>query len=83
MIEVQAKSFMDGNSVAIHLPNALEMQPGVDFVIRKDGDKLTVVPKGQPKRSMAELARRLRELGPPPGPPVGRKKIIFPKRRGL
>ncbi len=81
MIEVDSKTFRSGNSEAVRLPKEVAFGPEVEVTIRKVGDTLTITPKR--KRTMAELVERLREIGPPPGPPVGRQKIIFPKRRGL
>ena len=83
MVEVKAKTFTSSNSVALRLPKVLAMEPGVELVIRKVGDKLTVQPSHQPRLTMAELAAYLREIGPPPGPPKKRVKIIFPKQPGL
>lgn len=83
MIEVDSKTFKSGNSEALRLPKEVALGPDVEVTIRKIGDTLEITPKAKGKRTMAELAARLLEIGPPPGPPVGRQKIIFPKRRGL
>lgn len=83
MIEVDGKTFKSGNSVALRLPKELGFAEGVDVTLRKVGDTLEVTPKARRKKTMAELVARLREIGPPPGPRVGRQKIIFPKRPGL
>jgi antitoxin VapB len=83
MIEVDSKTFKSGNSEALRLPKEVAFGPGVEVRIRKIGDILEVSPKVKRKKTMAELAARLLELGPPPGPRVGRQKIIFPKRAGL
>lgn len=83
MIEVDSKTFKSGNSEALRLPKEVAFGPDTEVRIRKIGDTLEITPRAKCKKSMAELARRLLELGPPPGPRVGREKIIFPKRRGL
>jgi antitoxin VapB len=83
MIEVDSKTFKSGNSEALRLPKEVAFGPDVEVTIRKIGETLEVTPKAKRKKTMAELAARLLELGPPPGPPVGRQKILFPKRRGL
>ena len=81
MIEVDSKTFKSGNSIAVRLPKELAVEPNTEVTIRKVGETLTITPK--PRRTMADLVARLREIGPPPGPKVERQKIIFPKRRGL
>ena len=83
MIELDTKTFKSGNSVALRLPKELGIAEGVEVTLRKVGDTLEVTPKAKRKKTMAELVARLREIGPPPGPRVGRQKIIFPKRPGL
>ena len=83
MIELHGKTFRSGNSTALRLPKALAVDPGTEVTIRKIGDTLEITPKAKRKKTMAELAARLEELGSPPGPKVGRQKILFPKRRGL
>jgi antitoxin VapB len=81
MIEVDSKTFKSGNSVAVRLPRELAVESETEVTIRKVGDTLTIVPK--PKRTMAQLVARLREIGPPPGPKLKRERAIFPKRPGL
>ena len=83
MIEVDCKTFKSGNSEALRLPKEVAFGADVAVTIRKVGNTLEVTPKVQPKKTMAELAAQLLEIGSPPGPKVGRQKIIFPKRRGL
>lgn len=83
MIEVDTKTFKSGNSVALRLPKELGFAEGVEVTLRKVGDTLEVTPKQKQRMSPAELVAKLREIGKPPGPPVGRLKPIFPKRRGL
>ena len=83
MIEVDSKTFKSGNSEALRLPKEVAFGPDVEVTIRKIGNTLEVTPKAKAKKSMAELVSRLREIGPAPGPRVGRQKIIFPKRSGL
>lgn len=83
MIEVTSKTFKSGNSEALRLPKEVALGPNVEVTIRKIGDTLEITPKAKRKKTMAELVARLREIGPPPGPRVGRLKPIFPKRPGL
>ena len=83
MIEVDSKTFKSGNSEALRLPKEVAFGPDVEVTIRKVGDRLTIEPKREPKRTMAELAARLRECGTPPGPKFRRERILPPKRQGL
>ncbi len=83
MIEVDSKTFKSGNSEAVRLPKEVAFGADVAVTIRKIGDTLEITPKIKRKMTMAELAAKLLEIGPSPGPPVGRQRIIFPKRRGL
>ena len=80
---MNSKTFMSGNSEAVRLPKEVAFGEGVEVTIRKVGDTLEIRPKKERRLTMKELVEKLREIGPPPGPPVGREKIIFPKRRGL
>jgi antitoxin VapB len=81
MIEVHSKTFRSGNSVAVRMPKEVAFDPDIEVVISRVGDVVTIMPKD--KMTPAELVRRLREIGPPPGGVQKREKIIFPKRRGL
>jgi len=83
MIELDGKTFKSGNSVALRLPKELGIAEGVEVTLRKVGDTLEITPKAKRRITPAELVAELRKIGTPPGPPVGRLKPIFPKRRGL
>jgi antitoxin VapB len=83
MIEIDTRTFKSGNSVALRLPKELGVVEGIEVTVRKVGDTLEVTPKQKPRMTPAELVAKLREIGPPSGPKVGRLKPIFPKRRGL
>jgi antitoxin VapB len=83
MIEVESKTFRSGNSVALRLPKELGFAEGVAVTLRKVGDTIEVTPKHHQRITPAELVARLRHIGKPPGPPVGRLKPAFPKRPGL
>ena len=80
MIEVDSKTFRSGNSEAVRLPKEVAFGSDVDVTIRRVGDVLTIMPK---HKSMAELVRRLREIGPPPDGVQAREPIEFPERPGL
>ncbi|HEY0086744.1 MAG TPA: hypothetical protein VGB65_12660 [Allosphingosinicella sp.] len=80
MIEVDSKTFRSGNSEALRLPKEVAFGSDVEVTIRRVGDVLTITPKN---RTMAELVRRLREIGPPPDGVQPREPIEFPERPGL
>lgn len=80
MIEVDSKTFRSGNSEALRLPKEVALGTDVEVTIRRVGDVLTITPKN---RTMAELVRRLREIGPPPDGVQERDPIEFPDRPGL
>ncbi len=82
MIEVISKTFKSGNSLALRLPKELGLAAGTEVTIRKVGANLQIVPRDGNRLTPAELVARLRKIGPPPGPRVGRLKPIFPKRHG-
>jgi antitoxin VapB len=80
MIEVDSKTFRSGNSEALRLPKEVAFGSDVEVTICRVGDVLTITPKN---RTMAELVRRLREIGPPPDGVQAREPIEFPERPGL
>lgn len=82
MIEVDSKTFKSGNSEAVRLPKEVAYGPGVEVTIRKVGNRITIEPKREARKTMAELVARLREIGPPPGPKFRRERIVPPKREG-
>ena len=74
------RTFRSGNSEAVRLPKEIGFGPDVEVVIRREGDTLTITPKS---KTMAELVRRLREIGPPPDGVQERIPIEWPERPGL
>jgi antitoxin VapB len=80
MTEVTAKTFRSGNSVAVRLPNEMGIEAGVEVVIQRSGDTVTITPKS--KHSVAEMIARLRAL-PKPDYIQEREPIEFPERPGL
>ena len=82
MIEVESKTFKSGNSEAVRLPKEVAYGPGVEVTIRKVGNRITIEPKQQARKAMAELVARLRAIGPPPGPKFRRQRIVPPEREG-
>jgi antitoxin VapB len=80
MIEVDSRTFKSGNSEALRLPREVALGANVEVTIRRVGDVLTITPK---RKTMADLVRRLREIGPPPDGVQQREPIEFPERPGL
>jgi antitoxin VapB len=80
MIEVDGKTFRSGNSEAVRLPKEVAFGKDVAVTIRREGDIITITPK---KKTMAELVRRLREIGPPADGVQEREPIEWPERPGL
>jgi antitoxin VapB len=81
----ETRTFKSGNSVALRLPRALGIGPGVEMRIEKEGDALVVRPVKDPaeeKRKLAELVEALRAL-PHPGELEVREPIEPPDRPGL
>ena len=81
MVQATSKTFKSGNSVAVRLPKELAFEPGVELLINRSGDMVTMVPKS--RAAVVELVRRLREIGPPPDGVQARDPIDFPSRPGL
>ena len=77
----RTKIFRAGNSDALRLPKDVTLGTDVEVEIVKQGDVLTIRPA--PKMTPQQLVAELRKMGKPPGPPMKREKIIFPKRKGL
>ena len=83
MIEVISKTFKSGNSEAVRLPKTVAFGADVEVIIRRDGDVLTISPKENPRKSLAQMVERLREIGPPSDGIQDRVRILAPKRDGL
>lgn len=79
MGEISTRVFRLRDGVAIELPEALGFPPGTEVVVTREGDGITVRPVRDAKSRNAELARRLREIGPPSEPMV-REPIDWPER---
>lgn len=82
---IPTKTFKSGNSVAVRLPKGLGVAPDTAMEIVQQGDDLLlrrVIDPAHGQSKIAEMVRRLREIGPV-GAPEERDKIIFPDRPGL
>jgi antitoxin VapB len=85
MNAVSSKTFKSGNSVAVRLPKEIAFAPGLEVVIERKGDTLTIRPAVDPaeeKRKLLEMIEALKAIGPP-GQIEKREPIYFPRRRGL
>ena len=78
---VYSRTFRSGNSQAVRLPKEVAFEDDVELVITRSGDVVTMTPKA--KMTPADLVRRLREIGPPPGGVQERDPIEWPERPGL
>lgn len=78
---IETKAFKSGNSVAVRLPKEFGIREGDELLLGRTATGATISVK--PRKSMAELARRLREIGTPPGGKQEREPIEFPERPGL
>jgi antitoxin VapB len=79
MPTVTSRVFRSGNSEAVRLPKDVAFGRDMEVTIVRSGDVLTITPK---RPSVAEMARRLREL-PKPSDIEERDADIFPDRPGL
>lgn len=50
--EHNARSFRSGNSVAIRMPSAIGVAPGMDWTVVEQGDDLILSPKQPPRRTI-------------------------------
>lgn len=50
--EHNARSFRSGNSVAIRMPAALGVEPGMDWTVEAQGNDLVLRPKQAPRRTI-------------------------------
>jgi len=79
MAIAKSKTFRSGNSEAVRLPKEIAYGEGVELVLVRSGDVVTLYPA---KKSVAEMMRRLSEL---PAPPEIEKRDVeeIPERTGL
>lgn len=79
MSVARSRTFRSGNSEAIRLPKDVAFGPGVELVLVRSGDVLTVYPASL---SIADMVARLRDL---PVPPTveRREETEIPERHGL
>lgn len=77
----RSRPFRSGNSQAVRLPKEIAFDDDAELIISRSGDIVTMMPK--PQMTGAELVRRLREIGPPPGGVQERDPIEWPERPGL
>ena len=63
MARARSKTFRSGNSEALRLPRDVAFGDGVELVIVRSGDVMTIYPA---QRSVPDMIARLRELPAPP-----------------
>ena len=78
---ISTKPFKSGNSEAIRLPKSMAFGLDTEIQISKHGEVVTISPK--PKRSIAEMLRRMDGIGPPGDGVQKREKFEAPDRPGL
>jgi antitoxin VapB len=59
---VRTRAFRNGNSEALRLPEGFAFGEGVELVIVRSGDVMTIYPAAM---AMLEMIKRLRSLPPP------------------
>ncbi len=85
MNAVNSKTFKSGNSVAVRLPKEIGFAAGLDVVVERNGDVVTIRPQYDPaeeKRKVLDLVAALRAIGPP-DEIEKREPFEFPDRPGL
>lgn len=85
MNAVSSKTFKSGNSVAVRLPREIGFAAGMDVLVERTGDIVTIRPQYDPaeeKRKLLELVAALRAIGPP-DEIEKREPFEFPDRPGL
>jgi virulence-associated protein VagC len=83
---VRTSAFKSGNSVAVRLPKEFGVKPGDALQIRQNGGWIQIRPDIDPdeqRARLAEMVRRLNELGPVTGGDPMDGRIEFPDRPGL
>ena len=63
MPRARSRTFRSGNSEALRLPRDVAFGEGVELVIVRSGDVMTIYPA---QRSVPDMIARLRELPAPP-----------------
>jgi antitoxin VapB len=79
MSVARTRTFRSGNSEAIRLPRNVAFGEGVELVVVRSGDVMTIYPA---RMSISEMIEHLREL-PAPDSVEERDKLEFPDRPGL
>jgi antitoxin VapB len=75
----RSKTFRSGNSEALRLPRDVAYGEGVELVIVRSGDVMTIYPAAA---SLSSMIERLRSLPRPPE--IERRDLEeLPERRGL
>ena len=75
----RTKTFKSGNSTAVRLPKELEIEPGVEVEIERNGREFKIRRKRMTNKELVEALRKL----PKPSYVEEREPIEFPERPGL
>lgn len=82
MSTAKTRTFKSGNSEAVRIPKDMAFGEGVELVIVRSGDTITLYPAEKRRLSLEEMFDALNKL-PAPGEIQERDKIEFPERDGL
>ena len=83
---IKTNAFKTGNSVAVRLPKEFGVRAGEPLEVTRDGSGFhirRVVDADQQRARLAEMVRKLRELGPVVGADPNDGRFEFPDRPGL
>ena len=79
MNAVTSKTFKSGNSEAVRLPKDVGFGIGVEVIVVRNGDTITIARK---RPSIQDMIKRLREL-PVPSDVEVRDSDVVPYRKGI
>ena len=82
MTTAKTRTFKSGNSEAVRIPKDMAFGEGVELVIVRSGDVITLYPAPKTKLTFAEMLDELEKL-PAPDEIQERDEIEFPDRPGL
>lgn len=83
---VKTSAFKSGNSVAVRLPKGFGIRAGDALEVAQNGGKIEIKAAADPEHEralLAEMVRRLHELGPVVGGSPDDGRIEFPDRPGF
>lgn len=82
MTTTKTRTFKSGNSEAVRIPKDMAFGEGVELVIVRSGDVMTLYPAPKTKLTFSEMLDELEKL-PAPDDIQERDEVEFPERPGL